>query len=237
MTHIEDNSDNHNDMDRNLLKISVIFVFLLLGGCCHVIHSQTPKQSSTAKDSTKTAIQTPEKREILYLRSNLLAPLTNLGAEIGLGNHWSVGADYYFPWMFRNPNHKNCFQLLGLNLEGRYWFGKERTYEDRLEGHSVGINLGAGYYDFERNFKGNQGEFATIGVDYLYSLPVCKDRLHLEFSLGLGWIYSRVKPYEVYSEGGKAYKLGYEKNFNWYGPTKAGVSLVVPIKAKRRSGR
>lgn len=173
--------------------------------------------------------------EQFYLRTNLLNPLTNFGAEYCIGNNWSVGADYYFPWMPRNKNHKNCFQLLGWSVEGRYWFGKDRTVEDRLEGHSVGFSVASGYYDIEKNFKGNQGEYASISADYLYSLPVCKDKLHLEFTLGIGWIYSRVKPYEVYSEGGKAYKLGYEKNFNWYGPTKAGVSLVVPIKAKRRS--
>lgn len=173
--------------------------------------------------------------EQFYLRTNLLNPLTNFGAEYCIGNNWSVGADYYFPWMPRNKNHKNCFQLLGWSVEGRYWFGKDRTVEDRLEGHSVGFSVASGYYDIEKNFKGNQGEYASISADYLYSLPVCKDKLLLEFTLGIGWIYSRVKPYEVYSEGGKAYKLGYEKNFNWYGPAKAGVSLVVPIKAKRRS--
>ena len=173
--------------------------------------------------------------EQFYLRTNLLNPLTNFGAEYCIGNNWSVGADYYFPWMPRNKNHKNCFQLLGWSVEGRYWFGKDRTVEGRLEGHSVGLSVASGYYDIEKSFKGNQGEYASISADYLYSLPVCKDKLHLEFTLGIGWIYSRVKPYEVYSEGGKAYKLGYEKNFNWYGPAKAGVSLVVPIKAKRRS--
>lgn len=176
-------------------------------------------------------------RELFYLRTNLLVPLSNFGVEFCIDNNWSVGADYYFPWIFRNPDHMNCFQILGGGIEGRYWFGNSRTEEDRLEGHSVGINLSGGYYDFERGYTGNQGEFVSIGADYLYSLPIFNDRMHLEFTVGLGYIYSYVKPYDVFEPGGKAYKRGYTKNFNWVGPTKAGVSLVVPIKSRRRECR
>lgn len=179
---------------------------------------------------------------IAALRTNLLVPALNIGAEYPIGTSWSVGADYYFPWFRRNASNKNCFQLLGWNLEGRYWFGKDRTPGDALKGHSVGLNASAGYYDIERNFKGNQGMFAAVIADYLYSLPVFNDKLHLEFTLGLGYIYSQMRPYEVFEEGGKAYKLGYKKNFNWLGPTKAAVSLVFPIrpdmfKSSRRGER
>ena len=157
--------------------------------------------------------------------------------EYCINHNWSIGADYYFPWVFRNPNHKNCFQVLGGSIEGRYWFGKERGEQDRLEGHSLGFGLMGGYYDMERNYTGKQGEFGGIGVDYLYSLPIANDKLHMEFSLGLGYIYSYVKPYNVFEDGGKAYKTGYTERFHWVGPPKATVSLVVPIKAKRRTGK
>lgn len=178
-----------------------------------------------------------DRKEIFYVRTNFLAPLSNVGLEWCIGNNWSVGADWYYPWIFRNPDHKNCFQLLGGGLEGRYWFGQARNEQDRLEGHSVGVNLSAGYYDFERKYTGDQGEFINVGVDYLYSLPICNDKLHLEFTIGLGYIYSYVKPYDVFEPGGKAFKRGYTENFHWVGPTKAGVSLVVPITVKRRAGR
>lgn len=179
----------------------------------------------------------PPMREIFYLRTNFLSPISNFGVEYCIDNNWSIGADYYFPWVFRNPNHKNCFQLLGGSIEGRYWFGKDRSELDRLEGHSIGLSLAGGYYDIGRNYTGKQGEFSSVSVDYLYSLPVCGDKIHLEFSIGLGYIYSFVKPYDVYEEGGKAYKTGYTERFHWLGPNKATVSLVVPIKAKRRAGR
>ena len=177
------------------------------------------------------------RREIVYARTNLLSPISNVGVEYCINNNWSIGADWYFPWIFRNADHKNCFQILGGGLEGRYWFGKERTEQDRLEGHSVGLNASLGYYDFERNFAGKQGEFINVGVDYLYSLPVCKDKLHLEFSIGLGYIYSNLRPYDVFQSGGLAFRKGYYENFHWFGPNKAAVSLVVPITAKRRADR
>lgn len=185
-------------------------------------------------------LQIPEwvnqRDEILYLRTNFLSPLTNFGVEYCINDTWSIGADYYFPWAFRNPNHKNCVQLLGGQIEGRYWIG-DRYYHNRLEGQSIGVYLSGGYYDFGRNYTGNQGEFVSAGVDYLYSLPICNDKLHLEFTIGIGYLYSYVKPYEVLEDGGLAYKLGYTKNFHWFGPTKAGVSLVVPITTKRREGK
>lgn len=177
------------------------------------------------------------RKEIFYFRTNLLVPLTNYGVEVCIGDNWSVEADWYFPWVFRNKSHKDCFQILAGNLEGRYWFGRNRSEEDRLEGHAIGLNLAAGYYDFERNFTGIQGEFTNIGINYIYSVPIWNDKAHIEFTAGLGYIYSNVKPYDVFEPGGLAFKRGYTEKFNWFGPTKAGVTLIVPITAKRREGR
>lgn len=177
-----------------------------------------------------TIISTPEEKTMIFaLRSNLLAPLLNVGVEVPIGNQWSVGADYYYPWAKRESDHMRCFQLLGLNLEGRYWFGQDRTKADRLRGHSMGVTLGGGYYDFERDYEGNQGEYISLGVDYLYAMPICKGKLHLEFSIGLGYAFSGMRPYEVLEPGGKAFKERYTKKNHWVGPTKAAVSLVVPI--------
>lgn len=173
------------------------------------------------------------KKELFFVRTNLLVPLLNVGAAIPIGNRWSVAADYYFPWFFREETHERCFQALAWNLEGRYWFGKERKVEDRLEGHSVGLFAMGGYYDLEKNFKGYQGTFYNVGVDYLYALPVFKDKLHLEFSLGMGFFISpKAQPYEVFEPGGLPYKKGYTVDIsNWLVPKKASISIVVPIKA------
>lgn len=205
-----------------------------------------PEEAVTAPvDTAEVIIIQPEvtpvpvspRRTIFAMRTNLLVPLLNFGAEVPIGNNWSVGADYYFPWMKRNSHNKECFQLLGWSLEGRYWFGKNRTDADRLKGHSLGLSTMIGYYDFEKNYAGQQGEFANISVDYLFALPLFKDRISLEFTAGIGYFLTMGRPYDVFEDGGKAYRKGYSKRDHWIGPNKIGVSLVVPIKAKRRSER
>lgn len=189
-------------------------------------------------DTVAQSPATTEKKEIFYLRSNLLVPAANFGAEMAIGNRWSIGADYYYPWVPRDASHKECFQFIAWGLDGKYWFRRydhsnkqwrKRTESDCLEGHALGLNVSAGYYDFQRNYSGHQGEFINAGVDYLYALPIFKDRLHLEFSLGLGFIYSRAIPYDVFEDGGKAYRKGFVQNIYWLGPNKANVSLVLPI--------
>jgi hypothetical protein len=173
-------------------------------------------------------------REIFFLKSNLLLPLGNIGVEVPLGNRWSVGADFYYPWLKRKSDHKNCIQALMWNLEGRYWLGKNRTWEDVLEGHSVGFNVMAGYYDLEKNYKGYQGEFVNFSFDYTYGMPIFNDKLHLEFTIGLGYFFSQADKYDVFEEGGKGYRRGYKENFRYLGPNKMGVSIVVPIKSGGR---
>ena len=208
-------------------------------------HLTEGKEAQPAKQEDKnreSKAKSSGESMLFALRSNLLVPGLNIGAEYPIGTHWSVGADYYFPWFWRNADNRNCFQLLGWNVEGRYWFGKDRTEADALKGHSVGLSTYAGYYDIERKFKGNQGSFVSVGADYLYSLPLFNDKIHFEFTIGLGYIFSQMRPYDVFEPGGKAYKVDYTKDFHWVGPTKAAVSIVVPIRQDmfkwlRREGR
>ena len=171
-----------------------------------------------------------------YVRTNLLLPLLNVGFELPLGNRWSIAADWYYPWAFRKSDHKNCFQIDGLSLEGRYWFGSKHTSgvenkQYRLLGHSVAAFAMAGRYDLEHDYSGHQGEYILGGVDYLYAIPIFKKKLHLEFSFGVGFLYSWARHYNVYEEGGKAYRnKNFRKRFSYFGPLRASVSLVIPIK-------
>ena len=170
-------------------------------------------------------------RKLLFaLRSNLLVPALNLGVEVPIGNHWSVGADYYYPWVWPKRDNKNCFEFLGWGIEGRYWFGRNRTIFNRLQGHSIGLYGYAGYYDFERNYHGHQGEFVNVGLDYTYAMAVGKRKqLHFEFSLGVGYIYSEARKYTVIEPGAPLISDKITKKIGFFGPTKANISLVVPI--------
>ena len=115
------------------------------------------------------------------------------------------------------------------NLEGRYWFGNNRTVSDLLEGHSIGLNTMFGYYDLERDYTGHQGNFVNLSVDYTYGIPIFKDKVHLEFTVGLGYLFSKADKYNVFEDGGKGYKKSYQEHIHWVGPNKLGASIVVPI--------
>ena len=173
---------------------------------------------------------------VLALRTNLLVPALNAGLEIPLKENWSLGFDYYFPWIWPSSKNKNCFELLGWSVEGRYWFGRNRTAADCLQGHSLGLYGAGGYYDFERNYRGQQGEFASVGLDYTYAMPLgTKKRLNLEFTIAVGYIRSWARNYNVHGEGGPLFREDGEVLFDYFGPTKAAVSLVMPF--YRKEGR
>ena len=68
-------------------------------------------------------------------------------------------------------------------------------------------------------------------MDYTYALPVANDKLRFEFNLGLGFIKTWYRPYtpstdyeDLIKEPGVKYR-----STNFFGPTRAGVSLVYPI--------
>ena len=182
-----------------------------------------PRKSAEAE-------QTPLFKPVVAFRSNLLVPALNFGVEVPIGKHWSVAADYYYPWVWPKRDNKNCFELLSWGFEARYWFGRNRTVYNRLQGHSIGLYGYVGYYDFEYNFHGYQGEFANVGLDYTYAMAVGKKkRVNLEFSLGLGFIYSQARKYSVIEENAPLISDKITKTIGFFGPTKANISLVVPI--------
>lgn len=167
---------------------------------------------------------------VFAARTNILAiPILNAGVEVPINRNWSVGANYYYPWIWRGKNRQSCNQLLAFDVEGHYWFMNEGLPEtSRLLGHSVGAYVGGGYYDFERDWVGHQGSFLNVGVDYKYAMPLFSGLIHLEFEFGLGYIYSKAQPYK-YIEGIFYLDRGRHKNIHWVGPTRAQVSVVVPI--------
>lgn len=203
---------------------------------------------ATVASGAGNAYVLPEQTEVesftvFCVRTNLLLPLMNIGFEVPLGNRWSVGADWYYPWIPRYSNkadngssHKNCYQVDGLSIEGRYWLGSKHKNDAenkryRLTGHSIGLFTMAGRYDWEHNYRGYQGEYILGGVDYLYAKPIFKGRAYLEFALGIGYFYSKATHYQVYERAGRGYRdKNSRKIFRYFGPLKANVSLVVPIR-------
>ena len=201
----------------------------------------TPAQIAKPAEHEVEQISTEEqiipRVPVASLHTNLLVPCLNFGAELPIGNNWSVAADYYFPWFWPNEKNKNCFELLGWSVEGRYWFGRDRQPHDRLKGHSVGVYMAGGYYDFEKNYRGMQGEFVSPGIDYTYSMAIGrKKNMHLQFTIAAGYIRSWGRTYNVFSEYGELYPDEGTVIWDYVGPTKAAVSLVIPL-YKKEGGR
>lgn len=167
------------------------------------------------------------------LRTNLLMPATNIGAEYAINNNWTVDANYYFPWFWPQKKNKDCFELLGWSVGGRYYFGKQRTVYDHFKGHSLGLYFIGGYFDFERNYNGTQGQFIGPGMEYKYSMPVGrKKRVNLDFAIAVGYIYSWGTPYTVPYENGPLYPEDYSVRYHYFGPTRIAVGLTVPLYKK-----
>lgn len=174
---------------------------------------------------------------LMGIRTNILAiPLVNLGLEVPFGRHFSLGMDIYYPWLKRNAYHKECTQMVAYGMDIRYWLGRDNVpAEARLLGHSFGIYGAGGHYDFQRNWSGHQGTFFNIGFDWMYAFPIFHGTMHMEIELGLGFIYSKATPYYCYEPYGDCIREpGAIKIVRWYGPTKAQVSIVVPIYRRKK---
>lgn len=187
--------------------------------------------------SSFRAMDNVERQRLFALRSNLLLPLLNVGIEYPLSPHFSLEADWYYPWIWQQKSNKNCIELLCLTAGARWWMRKPRddSWRERtdLTGPSIGLVAMAGYFDFERNYKGRQGEYAGVSIDFTWGTKLGRSPLRMEFTIGAGYVYVRSRKYHVETDGGLLFKDNHlEYVNNWIGPTRAAVSLVIPISRK-----
>ena len=167
----------------------------------------------------------------LAVKSNLLYDATttiNLGVEYGFHRKWSFDlSGNYNPWKF---NDETRLKHLLIQPELRYWFCERfrRTFIG-VHGHVAQFNVG-GWPDWSfvsenMQKKRYQGDLYGGGVSIGHSW-IIKKRWSIEASLGLG--YARIN-YEKYpcAECGSIEK---NRSRNYWGPTKAAVSLIYMIK-------
>ena len=199
------------------------------------------ESSPTERDSV-VATQ-PQKYEweevpVIAISSNLLydiAATPNFAVEVPLGEDkkWSVYAEYTFPWWLPKSNEW-CYEMLKWDLGVRYHF-KDFNREDPMDlmtGHFVGLDLSAGYYDFEPMHHGWQGEFQLVGLEYGYSWKL-NDHWRLDAAIGAGYMATHYRYYEadatdqhlIYQHHGR---------LDWFGPTKAEIGLKYIVTHKQR---
>ena len=150
----------------------------------------------------------------------LLIP--NIGAEIYLGKDWSLDANWHYAWWKTDKRHR-YWRTYGGDLAIRKWFGKASKIKP-LTGHHVGLYGQILTYDFEwggRGYLADKWSWAA-GIEYGYSLPIAR-RLNLDFNIGLGYHWGEYKEYLPIDNH---YVWQATKNRQFFGPTKAEISLV-----------
>lgn len=160
------------------------------------------------------------------IKTNLLYDATttfNLGGEIRLSDYLTLDMSVsYNPWTF-SENRK--FKHVLVQPELRYWI-----YEP-FNGHFLGAHLlyshfNAGNLPFG-SLRDNryQGNAYGLGFSYGYQWILSR-HWNLEATLGLGYMYLDYSRYDCKDCGAKTG----EGHKNYFGPTKAGISLIYIIK-------
>lgn len=182
------------------------------------------------------------KRTILGLKTNLLydaVTALNFAVEIPVTERFSFLYEHHCPWWL-SKNNRYCLEFLSFGGEARWWFlprtrpeTEKRKQRDALVGHFLGLYGWGGKADIQagRDFGCYQFEFISGGLTYGYSLPVSRF-LNMEFSISAG--YARI-PYRHYVPTPDWQILIRDNNntgtLHYFGPTKAEISLVIPIRA------
>jgi hypothetical protein len=166
----------------------------------------------------------------LALKTNLVHDATatmNLGVEARLGGRTTLDVPVsYNPWRFDSYRQ---YKLLLVQPEFRYWLC------ETFNGHFFGLHLQGGQFNtnnvklpfgvFPSLERGNfQGDFYGAGVSWGYQWIVT-DRWAVEANIGAGYIRSNYVNYECVKCG---QKIG-EGTKNYWGPTRAGLSLIYMI--------
>ena len=174
------------------------------------------------------------------VKTNLLYDATstlNLGVEFGLGRRWTLDiSGNYNPWTF-SQNRKMKHWL--VQPEVRWWSCT------RFSGHFLGLHaLGGGYnwggmlpWGFRtgrmfgsirnENMQNHRYEGWLAGAGFSYGYHwVLGNRWGLEATVGLGYAYLDYDKYPCVKCGRK---IGSESR-HYFGPTKAGITLIFMIK-------
>lgn len=161
------------------------------------------------------------------VKTNLLYGATatpNLAVEIGLGPRTTLElAGGYNDWKLNSEDKRLSHWL--VQPEVRHWFC------ERFAGTFIGVHLHGGEFNVNRmnpfsilRNNRHEGWFAGVGIGVGHQWLLGK-RLSLEAQIGVGYAYI---DYERYGCA-KCDPLEKAGSYNYFGPTRAAVSLVYFI--------
>ena len=183
-------------------------------------------------------------------------PIPNVAVEFyPRKGHFTYGASFDFPWWQHYWKHK-YFQIRNYQLESRYYFRSGDLYKNPagegaafrgfyLQGYVHAALFGICFSEH----RGWVGEGLGGGVGAGYVLPLSKKgHWRLEFGAQVGYFGCRYDPYQFENPVNPNYidHLYYYKwtlqpelfkkrqyRFNWFGPTRVGITLTYDLLYKR----
>lgn len=165
--------------------------------------------------------------------------------------HYTFGFTYDIPWWIGSTSNHKYFEMENTTLYGRYYF-RNGDILIRRPGHGAAfsgwyLSMYGHYFRYEIGFsntKGWVGEAGGGGFGGGYVLPLThRGHWRLDFGAQVGYFHSKFDPFvfgtpvERIEDGLYYYKYyGHPKDFkirqhgfNWFGPTRIGVSLSYDL--------
>mgnify|MGYP003472670426 FL=1 len=150
--------------------------------------------------------------------------IPNIGFELGISKKITLDVPlYYNPWKFSDDKQ---LKLSMVQPEIRYWLC------DKFNGHffgvhgmvgnyqTTGIDLPFSVFDDLDSYR-YKGNFWGAGISYGYQF-LLGEHWNLEATLGFGYARVSYKKYECK----ECPKMEEESDKNYFGPTKAALSLI-----------
>ena len=182
------------------------------------------------------------KRMIAALKTNLLydaVTALNFEVEVPIGDRYSVMVEDVFPWW--ETGNKYCLQMWEIGIEPRVWLRAwDPAGANKLRGWFAGVYAMSSKYDFQIDRNLNyQGEYWSTGLSAGYVMPIGRrKRVNLEFSLAAGFLQTDYRHYLPTASYDKLIRDRFRVGkASYFGPTKAKISLVVPINIRYTSGK
>ncbi|GAB6118864.1 DUF3575 domain-containing protein [Dysgonomonas termitidis] len=174
---------------------------------------------------------TPLSSPRLAVKTNLLYDATttfNLGLEVRLKNRYTLDIPVnYNPFTY--SGNKKLKHIL-VQPELRYWFC-EPFFSHFIGVHALYANYNVGAIKLPLNLYPGletgryRGDIFGMGISYGYQWML-SPRWNIEATIGLGYAYTDYDRYECKTCG----KLLESGSRHYFGPTKAGISLIYIIK-------
>lgn len=191
--------------------------------------------SMTAREKEKVSLfenGAEAKHSFMSVSTNALydaAFVPNLGLEFNIYDNWTLAINGMGAWWTFEKKHI-YWRVYGGDVTIKKYFGKKSEYRS-LTGHHLGVYGQALSYDLEVGYFGRMVPDLSFGggVEYGYSFPVGKS-LNVDLYMGIGYLNTKMYDY-VESDGHYVWRSTIGQQ--WFGPTKAGVSLVWLIESKK----